>query len=171
MDNWVMTNTCLSLAQRSLKAAELQMERVWSPPNIKPNCTSEMIEANEHKLIEIHFYFVAMRNIHRFLDKTIKGDSIFESYKLHFEELNEKWFKHNSKGREAFEHIDQRLPGEKHENKLVEIGNRKIHYGIRWSAGEFAHSNLVWDISVITFGTFKTEISSFIEELKNESSR
>jgi hypothetical protein len=47
------------------------------------------------------------------------------------EKLNDKWFRHYSKGREAFEHIDQWPLGRIHQAKIEQVeegeAKRNIH--------------------------------------------
>jgi hypothetical protein len=83
--------------------------------------------------------------------------------------LNDAWFKHYAKGREAFEHIDQRLPGEKQEKQLVEVTNggssRKIHYGLSMRRSVFEHSNLTFDISTETFERLRSDVNGFLAKI------
>ncbi|MBO6558831.1 MAG: hypothetical protein JJ957_20355 [Pseudomonadales bacterium] len=141
------------------------MARIWQMPAERPNTRIAMQEANEEKLIELHFYFVSIRNIYRFLSKAI-DDDVLSEFSAELDTLNSKWLAHNSKAREAFEHIDQRLPGEKHEEKIAQIGNRKVHYGISWKDAEFRHSDLVWDISQNTYEEFHRDIAEFLNKLQ-----
>lgn|GEM_PF-1841435 len=131
------TATCFNLARRSLRAAEIQVSRIWDRPVVQGD-QQTLTAAAEDILIDVHFYFVALRNIYRFLEKVV-SDEVFQELRPGLVELNEKWFKHYSLGREAFEHIDQRLPGQRHQNKITEIeekgGKRKINYGLRLSKG------------------------------------
>jgi len=163
------TSHCFSLAKRSLLAAEMQMERIWRPV-IKsvdnPSLPYEII------LIDIHFYFVALRNLYRYLNK-IMSDPVYSHLKADLEILNDKWFRHYSKGREAFEHIDQKFHGEKHEDKIVEIeekgARRKVHYGLSMKHGVFTHSDESWDISKKSFAEFKDSVAQFIQKIVESS--
>jgi hypothetical protein len=143
------------------------MARIWQGPTERPSTLIAMQEANEEKLIELHFYFVSIRNIYRFLAKAINDEALSE-FSEDLDTLNSKWLAHNSKAREAFEHIDQRLPGEKHEEKIAQIGNRKVHYGIRWKEAEFYHSDLLWDISQSTYEEFHRDIGNFLKNLEEK---
>ena len=119
-------------------------------------------------LVDVHFYFISLRNVYRFLRKII-ADPAFESLRPELERLNEKWFQHYGKGREAFEHIDQRLPGEKHEANIVEIGEagakRKINYGLRLREGIFLHSDLKWDITTGTFRLISHDVQVLLQQI------
>jgi hypothetical protein len=161
------TSHCFDFAARSLRAAELQMDRIWNRPIVAGS--HPVVEAAFHDiLIDVHFYFIALRNLYRFLAKAM-DDPLFTHLKPKLEGLNDAWFKHYAKGREAFEHIDQRLPGERHEKQLVEItdkgATRKVHYGLRMREGFFDHSNLSFDISPIAFAKLKDDVEKLMREM------
>lgn len=163
------TSHCFYFASRSLRAAELQMDRIWDRPVVSGS--HAVVEAAfQDILIDIHFYFIALRNLYRFLAKVV-DDPAFEQFRPDVEKLNSAWFKHYAKGREAFEHIDQRLPGEKQERQLVEVsdgGNpRKIHYGVSLRKGVFTHSNLSFDISREAFLGLKGEVETLLTKIVN----
>lgn len=126
------------------------------------------------KLIDIHFYFIAIRNLYRYLNKII-SDPVYSHLNDQLEKLNETWFKHYSEGREAFEHIDQRLPGERHNEKIVEIeengARRKVHYGLSMKKGTFTHSDKSWDITKDTFLKFKEEVAQLIQDIVDSSNK
>jgi len=128
----------------------------------------------EIKLIDIHFYFVALRNLYRYLNKII-SDPVYLHLEADLEILNDKWFRHYSKGREAFEHIDQKFPGEKHEDKIVEIeekgARRKVHYGLSMKNGMFTHSDESWDISKKSFEVFKDNVAQLIQKIVESSNK
>lgn len=94
---------------------------------------------------------------------------MFAHLQPELQNLNDAWFKHYAKGREAFEHIDQRLPGEKHEKQLVEVteggASRKIHYGLSMRRGVFEHSNLSFDISKQTFERLRADVNAFLAKV------
>ena len=163
------TSHCLDFAGRSLRAAEIQIDRIWNRPVVSGS--HAVVEAAIHDiLIDIHFYFVALRNVYRFLAKVVE-DPVFQQFKPDVERLNDTWFKHYAKGREAFEHIDQRLPGEKQEHQLEEVTDgcspRKIHYGLSLRQGVFKHSNLSFDISREAFGRLKSEVDVLFSKIVN----
>jgi len=163
------TADCFDFAGRSLRAAEIQIDRIWSQSVVSGS--QEVVEAAMHDiLIDIHFYFIALRNVYRFLEKVVE-DPAFEQFKPEVDRLNNLWFKHYAKGREAFEHIDQRLPGEKHEHQLEEVTDggspRKIHYGLSLRKGVFKHSNLSFDISREAFGHLKSEVDDLFSKIVN----
>jgi len=101
------------------------------------------------------------------------SDPIYTHLKPELEDLNQKWFKHYAQGREAFEHIDQRFPGEKHEGKIVEIeekgARRKIHYGLSMKKGLFTHSDKSWDISAASFEEIKASVRHLIGQIVDSS--
>jgi len=163
------TSHCLNFASRSLRAAELQIGRLWDRPIVSGSHT--VVEAAfQDILIDIHFYFIALRNLYRFLAKVV-ADPAFEQFRPDVEKLNCAWFKHYAKGREAFEHIDQRLPGEKQEHQLVKVSNggnpRKIYYGVNLRNGVFTHSNLSFDISREAFLGLKEEVETLLAKIAN----
>ena len=161
------TSHCFDFARRSVRAAEIQIERIWDRPGL-PADHPQFVAAAQDALIDVHFYFIALRNLYRFLDKVV-ADPVFAHLQPELQRLNEAWFKHYAKGREAFEHIDQRLPGEKHEKQLVEVteggASRKIHYGLSMRRGVFEHSNLTFDISKQTFGHLRTDVNAFLAKV------
>lgn len=162
---------CFSLAKRSLLAMEMQMDRIWSPA---VNSEDDPQLPYEVKLVDIHFYFIAVRNLYRHLNKVI-SDPTFSDLENRLDVLNEAWFKHYSKGREAFEHIDQRFQAETHEDKLIAIEEngvfRKVHYGLSMKKGLFTHSNESWDITKPTFFKFKDDVTKFIQDIVESSNR
>jgi hypothetical protein len=163
------TPHCFDLATRSLRAAEIQIDRIWKRPIVSG--TPAVVEcAFQDILIDIHFYFIALRNVYRFLEKVVK-DPAFEQFSPDVKRLSDTWFKHYAKGREAFEHIDQRFPGEKQEHQLVEVsdgGNtRKIHYGLSLRDGVFRHSNLSFDISRKSFDQLKADVDVVFAKIVN----
>jgi hypothetical protein len=101
------------------------------------------------------------------------SDPAYSHLKADLEILNNKWFRHYSKGREAFEHIDQKFPGEKHEDKIVEIeekgARRKVHYGLSMKDGVFTHSDESWDISKKSFAEFKDSVAQLIQKIVESS--
>ena len=161
------TSHCFDFAIRSLRAAELQVNRIWDRPVVSGDPT--VVSATfQDILIDVHFYFISLRNVYRFLQKVI-ADPAFAPLRPELDRLNEKWFQHYSKGRETFEHIDQRLPGEKHEANIVEIeeasARRKINYGLRLREGLFLHSDLKWDITTATFELISHDVQALLQQI------
>lgn len=167
----VATSHCYDLAKRSLLAANVEINRVWSERPTSANHT-EKLHQFQLILIDLHFFFISLRNLYRYLEKIVI-DPTYAHLKPELDRLNDQWFRHYSSGREAFEHIDQRLPGEKHEGKIVEVkesgARRKIHYGLYLSKGIFAHSDLEWDISLPTFIKLKQEVDMFLQAIVQAS--
>ena len=161
------TGHCFDFARRSLRAAEIQVERIWDRPALSGD-DPRFIAAVHDALIDVHFYFIGLRNLYRFLHKVVQ-DPAFVHLATELQTLNDAWFKHYAKGREAFEHIDQRLPGERHENQIAEIVEngafRKVHYGLRMRSGVFAHSDLVFDISKETFHRMRADVIVFLAKI------
>jgi hypothetical protein len=160
------TPTCYRLAVRSLRAAAIQVDRIWSHNLTVPPDQVDVLAGDI--LIDIHFYFISLRRLYGYLKKIV-DDPAFAHCAPSLEALNQQWFKHYSLGREAFEHIDQRLPGEKHEHLLVEIeengARRRVQYGLRMSQGLFYHSNQSWDISATCFERIGREVAGFFIDL------
>ncbi len=165
------TAHCFDLARRSLLAADLEINRVWSE---RSTVTEHAEKAQQFQvlLIDLHFFFISLRNLYRYLEKIVV-DPTYAHLKPDLDRLNTRWFRHYSSGREAFEHIDQRLPGEKHEDKIVEIeengARRRIHYGLYLSKGIFTHSDLKWDISLPTFTSIKNDVDMFLQAVVQAS--
>lgn len=161
------TSHCFGLSGRSLRAAEIQVERIWEHPGLSANHPQFMATA-EDVLIDVHFYFIALRNLYRFLHK-VAQDPVFAHLQPELHVLNDKWFKHYARGREAFEHIDQRLPGEKYESRVVQItengASRKVCYGLNMRSGLFMHSDLTFDISRGTFQHLRQEVAEFLAQI------
>lgn len=153
---------CVDFAFRYLRAAETQVHRIWNrePAPIQPDGEIRN-EIYQDILIDVHFYFISLRNLSRYLNNVV-NDTAYHAYRTELTVLNDRWFSHYAKGREAFEHIDQRLPGEKYESRIAEIADdtgarRKIHYGIRPSQGLFEHSNEKWDSTIATFNQISAD--------------
>lgn len=161
------TSHCFDFARRSLRAAEIQIERIWDRPGVSAD-DPRFIAAVQDTLIDVHFYFISLRNLYRFLHKVVQ-DPVFVNLEPELQILNNTWFKHYAKGREAFEHIDQRLPGEKHEGQLIEITengtSRKVHYGLSMRRGEFTHSDLTFDITKETFHRLRADVIAFLAKI------
>jgi hypothetical protein len=166
------TPHCYDLLKRSLIAADIQIKRIWEDPTKKIN-PHDPTQVHDHILIDLHFYFISLRNIYRYMKKIVE-DPTYSDLQSELEVLNDRWFKHYSSAREAFEHIDQRFPGEKHEHKIVEIeengAKRKVHYGLQMRNGLFLHSDKKWDISHGTFLVIKSDVQKFLK-LVTDSSR
>lgn len=143
------------------------MERIWNRPGLSAD-HPQFVAAAQDALIDVHFYFIALRNLYRFLHKVVQ-DPVFAHLQPELQVLNDTWFKHYAKGREAFEHIDQRLPGEKNEHQLIEItengASRKVHYSLSMRRGEFQHSDLTFDISKQTFERLRAEVDAFLAKV------
>jgi len=152
----------LEFAQRAVRASRLQLERIYRWEE-RSASLEEVIAINEDRLTDIHFFFIAIRNIYRYLRKVVQDDS-FAELGPRLEQLNGQWFKAYSAAREAFEHIDQRLPGETHANRIVAIdgGRRAVHYGFSPRTGVFRHSDQEWDIGQQNIGRFHDDVASFI---------
>lgn len=160
---------CMNFANRSLRAAALQVHRIWHRSS--PPCATDFLASTtfyEDILTDIHFYFISLRNTYRYLSKVVE-DPAFEAHSVELEKLNTAWFSHYAKGREAFEHIDQRLPGEKHESRIIssDDGMSKLHYGFNPDEKLFLHSNQEWDISENTFEKIHHEVVTLISNIIN----
>lgn len=161
------TSHCYFFTLRSLRAAELQVQRIWARVDSASESSDDFFQ---DILIEVHFYFVALRNIHRFLSKVVE-DPAFQHVQPAFTRINNDWLLHYSKGREAFEHIDQRLPGQKQEHQLKATsdsnGTRKVHYDLSLRKRTFTHSNLTFDISKEAFDRLKAEVVSILSAVRS----
>jgi len=149
----------------NLKAASIQMDRIWSyaktiektpePDPNDPNFQSkskEFLKSEKLKyqqlFIDIHFYFVSWGNIKsmmRFLSRQPEFTSaniIFNSHR--------KTIEHYINARNTFEHFDERLPGGKKHNRVKEVQSqgaapRRIFRGLS-KDGFYLHSDKQWDI-------------------------
>ena len=56
------------LAFRALRAAEIQVDRIW----VRPSQSRDSVASPfEDILIDVHFYFISLRNLYRFLHLVI----------------------------------------------------------------------------------------------------
>lgn len=160
------TSWCFDFARRSLRAAAIQASRIWSHPQVGPEPEARL-QRSQDILIDVHFYFIALRNTYRHLEKVV-SDPAFAHFRPALDDLNGRWFAHYGKGREAFEHIDQRLPGERHENRIAEIqsagAKRKVNYGLT-PEGLFKHSDLTWDITQARFNQIRQDVENFLRQI------
>ena len=161
------TSFAFDLAHGSLRAAEIQVNRIWDHPAIQSD-DPHAAAVFQDILIDVHFYFIALRNVFRFLDKVV-SDEVFQELHPELANLHDKWFMHYNLGREAFEHFDQRLPGQKYENRIVEIeergAKRKIHFGLSLSNGLFRHSDQEWDISKATYESINADVVELLTRI------
>jgi hypothetical protein len=153
----------VDLAERALRAARIQVERIWAPiPAGK-----DKLSVYGDILIDVHFYFISLRNTYRFLNTAVE-QPVATVLRVELDALNTKWFRHYSSGREAFEHIDQRLPGQRHEARIVELeegdAKRRVHYGLRMRDGQFAHSDQEWDITVDRFAEIESDVRDLLDK-------
>ena len=99
-------STYFDLAHRYLHAAERQITRIW---NLRISDDPQRVEADfQEMLIEVHFYFVALRDVYRCLAKVVSVE-VFQGLRPEVDNLWVKWFKHYNQGRNMFEHLDERL--------------------------------------------------------------
>lgn len=165
------TTLAFDFARRALRAAEIQNRRIWNAPVVEGQ-PGVVIEAIQDILIDVHFYFVALRNVYRFLSKVVE-DPDFAHFVPNLELLNQQWFAHYSTGREAFEHIDQRLPGERHSPRIAETmtdgTSRRVHYGLNLRQGVFRHSDQEWDIRPETFSRLHGDVSALLEAILDDA--
>ena len=91
---------------------------------------------------------------------------LFKELRPDLDTLNEQWCRHYSAGRDVFEHIDQRLPGQKHEDQIVaieeQVREKKTNFRIIRSKGLFLHSNQEWDISRVQFELMQADVEGFL---------
>lgn len=80
---------CVDFAYRSLRAAEIQVGRIW---NRGPTPSQQDVEATkmfcQDILIDIHFYFISLRNLYRYLAKAVE-DPAFYAFRPALAELND----------------------------------------------------------------------------------
>jgi len=161
------TPFCYELAKRSLVAAEMQINRIWAPRE-KPKSLSEFRSAYDPLLVDIHFYFVSIRNINRYL-KELTNDELFSCLKDKFIIMENSFFAHFKNGRDALEHMNERLPGNKYANRTKEITEngctRSVHAGVSLKRGIYYYSDQEWDISDNEFRKMKSQIDNFLQNV------
>ena len=159
-------STYFDLTHRYLDAAERQITRIWNGRGISADPLRVETDFQEI-LIEVHFYFVALRDVYRCLAKVVSVE-VFHGLRPEVDNLWLKWFKHYNQGRNMFEHLDERL-GE----QIVEIEEngvkRRIIFGLSLREGLFRHSNLEWDISKATFDSIKDDVDDILSRIVDKS--
>ena len=89
-------STYFDLTHRYLHAAEGQITRIWNGRGISAD--PQRVESDfQEILIEVHFYFVALRDVYRCLAKVV-SDEVFQGLRPDVDNLWVKWFKHYNKG-------------------------------------------------------------------------
>jgi hypothetical protein len=100
-------------------------------------------------LSDVHLYFVSWGNCRNMLQlltgqpEFLEAKKVFDGYRKHFD--------HYVAGRNSFEHLHERLPGQKNEDRVKEIrddprtGARRVYAGFH--DGKYIHSDQSWDIS------------------------
>lgn len=151
--------------QLHLEAAGVQMLRIeeairrsqYGPP--EPSSGASKIETRDYirqgavrmrpVLSDVHFYFVAWGGCRNMLEtlvgqpEMLAAKKVFDGYRKEFE--------HYVAGRNSFEHYDDRLPGQRDEDRVREIqpdpnaGSHRVYSGFR--DGKYVHSDMAWDIS------------------------
>ena len=158
---------CFNSSRRAFRAVEIQIDRIWTRPVVTGS--HEIVRAAiQDILIDVHFDFFALGTCIGTLERVV-ADPAFAQFKTDVNRLNDLWFKYNAKEREEFEHIDPRLPSEKHENRTEEVSEGgaagKIQYGLSMRNGIFKHSNLSFDISRASFDLIKREIDALFVKI------
>ena len=65
------TPRCFDFVRRALRAAEIQIDRIWTRPVVTGS--HEIVRAAiQDVLIDFHFYFIALRNLYRSLDQILR---------------------------------------------------------------------------------------------------
>ena len=145
------------LARRYLDAAELQNDRIWAHALPVEDGDPQLAKtAFEEIVIEVHLYFVVLNDVYRFLEQ-ITAEEIFQELHPRLAGLNESWFKHYNKGRNLFEHLEERL-------RRPHRGTR-ITFGLRMGSGKFLHSDDEWDISKSAFDSLKVDVEHFMDSI------
>ena len=159
-----VTATAFDLAYRYLQAAENQIDRIWAP-TVKTDDKKIPGAIQQERLVEVHFYFIALRDVYRFLDTIVKDEAFQdECLRKELDCLYNNWFKGFKKGRDTFEHIDDRLRGDHGGIKEIEENGAKrcVHFGISFKRGTFSHSDWEVDITKPTFEQIKTDVEKLL---------
>ena len=169
--------------ERHLKAAEIQIHRIWSSiPKAQESVESlnppksfkeqsqylrQVRKLYDPVFIDIHFYFISWNGIRRM----IKFFSKILELKINevFPEISGMFQSHKDI-RDAIEHFDERLPGEKYEHRVKEIiqspgcAPSKIYGGIS-SDGCYLFGDKKIDIKLESFLTLKKMTIEIIDHI------
>ena len=167
-----------------MKAASIQMERIWTyvqlmpkAPELTPNTpdfqekAKQLLKSEKEKyrslFIDIHFYFVAWGNIKAMMavlsrqPEFKKANIVFNSHR--------KIIEHYINARNTFEHFDERLPGSKNSNRVKEVqsegaGSRRILKGVSQD-GFYKHSDKQWDIKPSSLEKLTEIVDEFLTNI------
>ena len=99
----------------------------------------------EPLLYETHFYFIAWHNCREMLNALTSAPELVEARRAFYKSI--AVFDSYSSGRHCFEHFNERLPGNKHEAKVVAVGENRVKKYLSFHDGVFEHSDESWDIT------------------------
>lgn len=168
-----------------MKAASMQMERIWTyvklmpkAPELTPNIpdfrekAKQQLKSEKEKyrslFIDVHFYFVAWGNIKAMMTvlsrqpEFKKANMVFNSHR--------KIIEHYTNARNTFEHFDERLPGGKSSNRVKEVraegaGSRRILRGVS-KDGFYKHSDKQWDIKPSSLKKLTEIVDEFLTNIQ-----
>ncbi len=143
--------------QLHLKAATIEMERIWAyvasmPYEPEPSPSDPDFQAIAYEwmdrqgelyvplLTDIHFYFVEWANIQSMMEFLGRQAQFGEANKVY--NSHRKTLDHYSEGRNSFEHYHDRLAGKKRRQKLA-----KPDIGFSLQGGYYTAAGSKWDIS------------------------
>lgn len=148
-----------------MKAASIQMERIWTYAQLMPKASEltpntpdfqekakQLIKSEKEKyrplFIDIHFYFIACGNIKSMM-AVLARQPEFKNANIVFNSKR-KIIEDYINARNTFEHFDERLPGGNKSSRVKEIqssdaGPRRIIKGLS-KEGYYLHSDKKWDI-------------------------
>ena len=162
-----------------LEAARVQMSRIEeaipASSGQEPTDSSSQVEVREfmrERIValnsvqrEVHFYFVSWCGCRNMLEIIVGQPELLSAKKVF--DSHRKTFEHYVAGRNSFEHYHDRLPGQRYEERVREIGPdgsggaRRAYSGFR--EGQFIHSDMAWDISRRSLEQLERTVHEVIE--------
>lgn len=151
----------------ALMAADIQNSRIFQHESFTGDFLKDSVIAMKI-ITDIQFYIMSVRNIKRY-GRLIVLDDTFSSLRDTLLEIESKWIDKFKSMRDSLEHMDERFPGCKKSQAIVEVcegqAKRKIHRGFSLSEGVFRHSDQQLDISHGTFLNIATDVLLFLSDV------
>ena len=162
----VTTSIAIDLARRYLRAAGIQVARIWDRPVVDAR-QRPLPHVYEDMLIDVHFYFVAwvncrnMMKVFSALPEYSNAGKYLRSVSKHFDDYAE--------ARNTFEHFHDRLPAGKKYEKVVEVqepgGEPHRCFG-GFKDGSYVFSNRSWDISPASLKLLESFVTKFLGRIE-----
>ena len=182
--NGVASSFAYGQLLENLKAASIQMDRIWSyaktikkspePDPNEPNFqqkSKEYIKSEKQKyqqlFIDIHFYFISWGNI-KLMMRYLSQQPEFTSANIVFNS-HRKTIEHYINARNTFEHFDERFPGGKKHDRVKEVQSRgasprRIFKGLS-KDGFYLHSDKQWDIKETSLEKLVEIVNEFLAKI------